>query len=209
MSTTSTILLTTATAGYAASTAYALHLFRRLHIDPLTGLGNREVLSILARRAARTRRGGAVGVLLLDIDGFKAVNDTHGHEAGNHVLRVLASRLAALRLPGEHPIRLHGDEFAVWLGCVPSGERGRQAAVHRADRVRAALAEPITVDGHRLRVAVSIGAHTLPAREVSLSALLAGADAAMYADKHDRRLTSLPATGRLRDQRPEPGLESA
>ncbi|NKE63717.1 hypothetical protein FXN61_46200, partial [Lentzea sp. PSKA42] len=73
MSTTNTILATTtaaATAGYLATSAYALHLFKRLHIDALTGLGNREALGILAHRAA-TRRPGAVGLLLLDIDNFK------------------------------------------------------------------------------------------------------------------------------------------
>lgn len=214
MSTTNTILATTtvaATAGYLASSAYALHLFKRLHTDSLTGLGNREALDILAHRAT-SRRPGAVGLLLLDVDNFKAVNDTHGHEAGNHVLRVLAARLDALRLPGEHAIRLHGDEFVLWLGSVPSGERGRQTATYRADAVRAALTKPIFVDRlgrerQRLNLAVSIGAQTLPRRGVQLAALLAGADAAMYADKHGRHLTSLPTTGRLRDHRP--GRESA
>lgn len=214
MSITNTILATTtaaSTAGYLATSAYALHLFKRLHIDALTGLGNREALGILARRAA-TRRPGALGLLLLDVDNFKAINDTHGHGVGDMVLKVLATRLNALRLPGEHAIRLHGHEFVLWLGRLPSGERGRQTAAHRVDAVRAALTKPIFVDRlgrerQRLSLAVSIGAQTLPSRDVQLPALLAGADAAMYTDKHGRHLTSLPTTGRLRDHRP--GRESA
>ncbi|MFD4673714.1 GGDEF domain-containing protein [Lentzea sp. NPDC058450] len=209
MSTTNTILLTTtvaATAGYLATSAYAVHLFGRLHIDALTGLGNREALGILARRTT-SRRGGAVGLLLLDVDNFKAVNDTHGHEVGDVVLKVIAARLDSLRLPGERAVRLHGDEFVLWLGAVPSDERGRMVAALRVAAVRAALTRPIVVDGLRLHLAVSIGAQTLLRRGVQLSALLAGADAAMYADKHGRRLTSLPTTGRLRDHRP--GRESA
>ncbi|MEU7524658.1 GGDEF domain-containing protein [Saccharothrix sp. NPDC042600] len=199
MSTTSTILVATTATGWTATAAVAVHLFKRVHLDALTGLGNRDALEIQARHASRTRRGGAVGVLLIDVDQFKAVNDTHGHAAGNHVLRTLASRLADARLPGELPIRLHGDEFALWLGRVPSGERGRYVAGRRAHAIRAALAMPITVNGVRLSIAASVGAHTLPARGVSLSALLAGADAAMYAAKRGGRLTSLPTAGRLRD----------
>ncbi|SDH16645.1 diguanylate cyclase (GGDEF) domain-containing protein [Lentzea fradiae] len=209
MSTTNTILLTStvaATAGYLVTSAYAVHLFSRLHIDGLTSLGNREALGILARRAA-SRRPGSVGLLLLDVDNFKAINDTHGHAVGDAVLKVLATRLDSLRLPGERAVRLHGDEFVLWLGAVPSDERGRQAAAHRVAAVRTALTKPIVLGGLRLNLAVSIGAHTLPTRDLQLSALLAGADAAMYVDKHGRRLTSLPANGRLRDHRP--GRESA
>lgn len=198
MSTTSVVLLAT-TLGWTASAGYALHLFKRLHTDPLTGLGNRAILEIIARRAARSRRGGSVGLLLLDLDRFKTVNDTHGHAVGNHVLRVLGSRLAATRRPGEFPIRLHGDEFALWLGYLPHGARGRQVATRRATEIRRVLAEPITIAGTRLSIAASVGAHLLPATGLSLPALLAGADAAMYSAKRGGRLSGLPVTGRLRD----------
>jgi diguanylate cyclase (GGDEF)-like protein len=201
---TSLALLAT-TLGWITSAGYALHLLQRLHIDPLTGLGNRAILEIIARRAARSRRGGSVGLLLLDLDRFKAVNDTHGHAVGNHVLRVLAARLAATRRPGEFPIRLHGDEFALWLGYLPGGARGRQLAARRAEEIRRVLAEPITVAGTRLSIAASAGGHLLPAAGLSLSALLAGADAAMYSAKRGGRLTALPVTGRLRDHRDHDG----
>jgi diguanylate cyclase (GGDEF)-like protein len=212
MSTTTAVLLATTTLGWTASAGYALHLFKRLHTDPLTGLGNRAVLNLVIRRAARSRRGGAVGALLLDVDRFKAVNDTHGHAVGNYVLQVLASRLADTRMPGEFPVRLHGDEFALWLGHVPSGARGRQVAAQRAAEVRRLLAAPITVAGTRLSISVSVGAHILPAAGLSLSALLAGADAAMYTAKRGGRLTSLPTVvGRLRDHQAsnDAGRESA
>jgi diguanylate cyclase (GGDEF)-like protein len=211
MPTTSTVLLATTLLGWGASTGYALHLFHRLHTDPLTGLGNRAILDSIARRAARSRHDGTVGLLLLDLDRFKTINDTHGHAVGNHVLRVLAARLTAIRRPGEFPIRLHGDEFALWLGFLPSGARGRQLAARRAGEIQRVLAEPITVAGTRLTIAASIGAHTLPAAGAPLSALLAGADAAMYTAKRGGRLSSLPTTGRLRDHHAhdDTGRESA
>ncbi|WNV83246.1 GGDEF domain-containing protein [Umezawaea sp. Da 62-37] len=198
MTTTSAVLMAT-TLGWTASAGYALHLFKRLHTDPLTGLGNRAILEIIAHRAAHSRRGGSVGLLLLDLDRFKAVNDTHGHAVGNHVLRVLGARLAATRRHGEFPIRLHGDEFALWLGHLPHGARGRQLAARRAEQIQRVLAEPITVAGTRLTIAASIGAHLLPAAGLPLPALLAGADAAMYSAKRGGRLSTLPTTGRLRD----------
>jgi diguanylate cyclase (GGDEF)-like protein len=199
MPTTSTVLLATATLGWTASAGYALHLFHRLHTDPLTGLGNRAILDSIARRAAHSRHGGTVGLLLLDLDRFKTINDTHGHAVGNHVLRVLAARLAAERRPGEFPIRLHGDEFALWLGHLPGGARGRHHTAQRAAEIRRVLAEPITVAGTRLSITASVGGHVLPAAGLSLPALLAGADAAMYTAKRGGRLSALPVTGRLRD----------
>jgi len=204
MSTTTTILLTTTSAGWVASAGYAMHLFRRVHTDPLTGLPNRDLLTVLARRA---RGRGRVGLLLLDIDRFKSINDVHGHRLGDEVLRAFAAELTRAAEPGEMPIRLHGDEFALWLGSTT-----QQDADERARQVTERLHHTLDfTSGLRLAVSASVGAHTLPAAHFSLSALLAGADAAMYAAKRGTRLTSLPTiTGRLRDQPADTsGKESA
>ncbi|MFC0540663.1 GGDEF domain-containing protein [Kutzneria chonburiensis] len=171
-------------------TGYAALLHHRLHTDTTTGLANRKALRRLAGRAARHRHG-SVGLLLLDLDRFKQINDTHGHPTGTAVLVELAERLADAAQPGELSIRLHGDEFALWLGHLPSGQAGHEVAEQRAAEVADALAGPVHVDGLELTVTASIGVHTAPAHRVSLSGLLAGADGAMYAAKRAGRLVRL------------------
>ncbi|RCW46842.1 diguanylate cyclase (GGDEF)-like protein [Halopolyspora algeriensis] len=192
------------TAGWAiiATTAACLYR-RRLHTDPLTGLGNRQALHRTARRERFTR--SLVGLLMVDLDQFKAINDTHGHDFGNKVLAAVATQLATATKPGELAVRLHGDEFALWLGPIPT----TTAAEQRAESVAAALAEPIRVDGHRLTVLGSVGLATAPA-STPLAELLGHADAHMYQVKATHRLTVLP-TGqaqRTRDQH-TPGGEAA
>ena len=179
------LALTVGTTSWAslATTAAALYR-RRLHTDPLTGLGNRAALYARARRARR----GLVGLVMVDLDAFKAINDTHGHDFGNKVLDTVASRLAEATGPGEVPVRLHGDEFAVWLGHQPHPG----AAEQRADEIAAALAEPHWIDGHRLSVLGSVGLALGPS-SLSTSELLGQADEHMYQVKssggHRRKLS--------------------
>lgn len=159
----------------------------------MTGLGNRAALVRLYRRHRRSDR--TVGLLLADLDRFKAINDTHGHDYGNRVLATVGARLAAACLPGEYPIRLHGDEFAVWLGPCTADHAGRRAA-----DVAAVLAAPLLVDGWPITASGSVGAATAPGR-AGLAGLLADADRAMYAAKQATRLTGLPTQPtRTRDQ---------
>jgi len=179
--------------GWAATTVYTFDLHHRLHTDAATGLTNRAGLAVLARRATATpaRRTGTLGLLLADVDHFKQINDIHGHEVGTAVLAVLAHRLTAACRPGETAVRLHGDEFAIWLGHLPAnGRAGRDYARQRAEEIRAGLGGEVRVGHRRLQPTVSIGAHTTPAAGLSLSALLAGADTAMYQAKHSR--TAIP-----------------
>jgi diguanylate cyclase (GGDEF)-like protein len=190
-------LISASTLGAASAAGYAALLHHRLHTDATTGLANRAALRRLARHAARTRHG-SVGLLLLDLDRFKQVNDTHGHATGTAVLVELAARLAETAEPGEVAIRLHGDEFALWLGPLPVGAAAARIAEQRAAEVATALAAPVHVDGQVLTITASIGAHTAPAHRVSLTGLLAGADTAMYAAKRAGRLVRLrpvPAPG--------------
>ncbi|SNR29172.1 diguanylate cyclase (GGDEF) domain-containing protein [Haloechinothrix alba] len=187
------------TLGLLAAAGAARYWHRQARYDPLTGLPGRDRLRTLARRARP--RSGPVGVLLLDVDRFKQVNDTYGHRAGDALLTVIARRLRAATGRGEVPVRLHGDEFAVWLGRTDP-----EASARRAREVARALTRPVCVDGHQLVVTASVG-HTTSsyADTVSLAELLHQADQAMYRAKHQRHtLASLPTTApadRLRDLR--------
>ncbi|WP_017974401.1 GGDEF domain-containing protein [Actinopolyspora halophila] len=194
------IALTLGTAGWAtAATTLAWRYRTRLHTDSLTGLGNRAAL-FRASRWARLHRG-TVGLLMVDLDRFKSLNDTHGHDFGNRVLAAVASRLAEHTRGGERAVRLHGDEFAVWLGKIPNASR----AEDRADELAQALAEPLWIDGHRMSVLGSVGLATARAGTPP-SELLAQADAHMYQVKAANRLTVLPThSTRPRDQHPHGG----
>ncbi|MGY1668454.1 putative bifunctional diguanylate cyclase/phosphodiesterase [Geodermatophilus sp. SYSU D00696] len=150
--------------------------------DELTGLPNRRALLETARRVlavATTTRPAAL--LLLDLDGFKEVNDSLGHGAGDQLLRQVGPRLAPALRPGEVLARLGGDEFAVLL---PRADLG--TAAERAGVVHDLLRRPFTVDGIRLHVGVSIGVSTAPVPADDVQELLRCADVAMYAAKTER-----------------------
>ncbi|MEU2661437.1 GGDEF domain-containing protein [Micromonospora sp. NPDC007220] len=143
--------------------------------DDTTGLPNRRALLAAVGRAAQ--RGTPFGLVLLDLDSFKAINDTLGHEAGNDVLTEVGRRLAALRAPVRLAARLSGDEFALLV----DGNRDDVAAVARA-AWRAVGRDPVDLGAHALAVRASVG-HTSAALGVSLRTLLHQADTAMYQAK--------------------------
>ncbi|WIM98883.1 GGDEF domain-containing protein [Actinoplanes oblitus] len=147
--------------------------------DPLTGLPNR---ARLAERAAACT--GRLGVLLLDLNGFKQVNDTYGHASGDELLHQVALRLSAIIGSGDLVGRLGGDEFLVLL---PDADPERAARV--ADRIREVIRRPIQIgDGREVTVGVSVGLAVRPADgTAALDTLTAEADAAMYREKHTRR----------------------
>ncbi|WP_432576738.1 diguanylate cyclase, partial [Kineococcus esterisolvens] len=153
--------------------------------DPLTGLHNRRFLDVaLATELERAaRQGSSLGVLTLDADRFKAVNDTHGHAAGDDVLVAIAGTLTAGARQGEVAVRCGGEEFVVLL----PGADAR--AVHRrAEELRAACAAlRVTVGGGALvRPTVSVGTAVHPGDGVDAASLLAAADRALYAAKGAR-----------------------
>ena len=150
--------------------------------DELTGLPNRRALFARAGQvleAATARRPAAL--LLLDLDGFKEVNDGLGHHAGDHLLRQIGPRLSGGLRPDDLLARLGGDEFAVLLP-----DTGLDDAVAIAEELRALLGQPFSVEGIRLHVGVSIGVSTAPVPAADVEELLRCADVAMYAAKNGR-----------------------
>jgi diguanylate cyclase (GGDEF)-like protein len=157
--------------------AFAAEETRLAYSDPLTGLGNRALLAAEVAGAQRRRRGGGrLSLLLLDLDGFKAVNDSLGHAAGDRLLVQLAERLCAAVGPQDVVARLGGDEFAVLVD-----EEGPGAGLRTARQVLDALSAPVDFEGRVVRVTASIGVVEQAAR--SPDDVLRDADVAMYAAK--------------------------
>ncbi|WP_432500080.1 diguanylate cyclase domain-containing protein [Kineococcus gynurae] len=148
--------------------------------DALTGLVNRAASTELLSRVLHAAREGhpAVALLFVDLDGFKGVNDTHGHRAGDDVLREVAVRLTDAVRDGDVAGRLGGDEFVVVLVEV----QDVQEVLTVAQRVVARVTEPIVTDGHVVRVGASVGAVVSGAGSEP-AALLHEADTAVYRAK--------------------------
>lgn len=152
--------------------------------DPLTGLANRTLLEERLRGAlARdARTGSRTGVLFLDLDGFKAVNDHHGHAVGDAVLRQVAQRLLRTVRPSDTVARLGGDEFVVLVEGVTD-----EGLDPLAGRLEQALGARMDV-GPDVRVGVSVGVATSSGGDTDVASLLSRADAGMYAVKRGRRV---------------------
>jgi diguanylate cyclase (GGDEF)-like protein len=155
--------------------AHALRLADR---DGLTGLFNRRrMLELLdGALATASQQKHRVGLLFIDLDGFKGINDDFGHAAGDKVLVTVASRIAARARIGDFVCRYGGDEFVVILPCV-----GDVAAVHQvADSIRKRVALPYRIDGIDLQVAAAIGVSIYPDEADTAASLLNRADESMY-----------------------------
>jgi diguanylate cyclase (GGDEF)-like protein/PAS domain S-box-containing protein len=152
--------------------------------DSLTGLANRTLLTDrLSAALERSRRGGDVAVLFCDLDDFKAINDAHGHGAGDQVLRIVGSRLRSVVRPSDAVGRLGGDEF---VAIIEAPSDATDAARAVADRFAAALENPIVHHELALYVTTSIGIAALRDDD-DVEDLLNRADAAMYRAKQRRR----------------------
>jgi diguanylate cyclase (GGDEF)-like protein len=149
--------------------------------DPLTELPNRaQALTLVTSALHRALRSGEMtGLLFVDLDGFKAVNDSHGHANGDVVLQEVARRLRAAVRPGDEVCRLGGDEFVVLVEQV----QGERDLLDLADRLIAAVSEPMTAGGHPVRIGASVGVAVSRDGGADADALFAEADTAAYRAK--------------------------
>ena len=177
------VKIATRTAGIAVERKLAED---RIHFlanhDALTGLPNR---SLLDDRLSQTilfaqRYDREVVVAFIDLDNFKLVNDSLGHNTGDEVLRRIASRIRVCLRATDTLMRLGGDEFVIVLADQP---KGTGSISYLLQKLRTAIADPLLIDGHTLRVTGSIGVANYPHDGTDARTLLANADAAMYRAK--------------------------
>jgi diguanylate cyclase (GGDEF)-like protein/PAS domain S-box-containing protein len=157
---------------------------RALH-DPLTNLANRTLFFDRLQQAIHSarRQGTQLAVVMLDLDGFKAVNDAYGHATGDELLKVAAARLAAGMRATDTTARIGGDEFAWILPRIAS----RRAADRTIHKRLGATRHPIVVSDARVDIGVSFGIAMYPDDGRDADSLIRHADAAMYSSKRDGR----------------------
>ncbi|PHV35485.1 GGDEF-domain containing protein [Janthinobacterium sp. BJB312] len=177
------------------------HLHYLAHVDPVTQLPNRhEFNDALAYALARAdRQDSSVGLLLLDLDNFKVVNDTLGHHCGDQLLKLVSERLVAILRGTDIICRIGGDEFVVIV--EPADDASEMASVAR--KILAVLAAPFDLEGHQLYVSASIGVSLYPFDAQDVATLTRNADTAMYHAKHQgkNRYAVFKAEMELRAQR--------
>jgi len=164
------------------NTARMAHLAQH---DALTGLHNRNAFyeRFDQSLSLARRHGNQMGVLFIDLDNFKVINDALGHNSGDRILAALAERLKNCVRAADTVCRYGGDEFVVLLAEV--AEPGHAYAV--ADKIREAAAKPMLIDGHDMSLQLSIGVSVYPDNGETADKLLKSADCAMYRVKALRR----------------------
>jgi diguanylate cyclase (GGDEF)-like protein len=178
--------------------AYQEKVYEAQH-DPLTGLANRALLEERVGEALRQSDADGVGcaLLLLDLDNFKNINDTLGHQAGDKLLVEVADRLLGSVRPGDLVCRLGGDEFAVLLRDLVEQVEADRLATSMLDRLRT----PFLLEGLRISIEGSIGAAVYPGDAEAIEGLLRCADVAMYrAKRRGHTVVRYDAVGDLQDQ---------
>lgn len=183
-------------------------LVRLAHQDSLTGLPNKAMFRARLEHAVAIgrRNGGNFAVMIVDLDRFKPVNDTYGHDVGDLLLQNVALRLTAAVRACDTVARLGGDEFGLILDSVSDEAQIKQVV----QRIQHALAAPIQIEEHEVETSLSIGAVFAADEEYEVDKLLKAADTAMYRAKQRSGITieffvdancSLPRTPRLQLQR--------
>lgn len=155
-------------------------LFQAAFHDPLTGLPNRILfMERLEHAFQRQKRGKQFAVLFLDMNRFKAINDSYGHSTGDELLRVVAHRMETCVRPGDTIARFGGDEFGLLIEDITQAED----ATEIAGRIRDAIGETVEINGHEIHAAVSIGIALSSAGYRTPEEILRDADLAMYRAK--------------------------
>ena len=160
-----------------AEKAWANELHQMAHNDALTGLPNRLVLEQRLSVALEQARAcdGRVTLIFIDLNGFKTINDQHGHAVGDRVLAVIAARLKQLSRAADTVARIGGDEFVM---VVEGGQDGEESAL--CERIIQALSGPISLDAITVQVGSSLGVAVYPRHAAGMDTLLQRADLAMY-----------------------------
>jgi diguanylate cyclase (GGDEF)-like protein len=164
------------------TSAMSLEKEHQANHDALTGLPNRKYLLEALDQALVDAAGRRVGLFLLDLDRFKEVNDTLGHQMGDQLLEHVAKRIRGALRPQDVVARLGGDEFAVLLPSVPDADAATEVAL----RIQSALAEPFRFEGVLLELEASVGIALYPEHGVDVQQLQRSADVAMYLAKDER-----------------------
>jgi len=154
--------------------------------DPVTGMGNRRYFEEESVRtiSTATREGTQFGLLAIDLNGFKAVNDTHGHAMGDALLKAVGDRMVKAVRASDFCARIGGDEFSVIVKNISS----ISDAIEIADKLRARLAEPFDIEGIRITIGASIGCAAYPDDGTTMDCLMVDADAKMYLEKKAGKL---------------------
>ncbi|AVH62907.1 CHASE2 domain-containing protein [Nostoc sp. 'Peltigera membranacea cyanobiont' N6] len=158
------------------------HLRYLAYHDPLTGLSNRKFFAEQLYESLNWAQHNnlLLGLLFIDLDGFKQVNDTLGHETGDRLLMTIAERLSNSLRASDTVSRLGGDEFTIILRAIPNV----QIAAKVAEKILSSITKPIVLDGYAIRISASIGISVYPYNSQDSETLMKQADAAMYRAKH-------------------------
>ena len=179
-----------------------LELQQLAHIDPLTMLPNRAAFNhnLEVALSQRIVTGRKVGLLFLDLDGFKAINDTHGHDIGDEVLVAVGRRLQCSVRPSDTVSRLGGDEFTVILTDIDEDEDAEMSA----NRIIRSVSQPIAIGDLLLKVGVSVGIAVAPTHGTHAQTLIKVADSGMYLAKNSgkgRAATNCGDPGKMPETR--------
>lgn len=171
----------------------ALHSLKvLLNTDSLTGLYSRKFMyeEITCRlESTETKQGSrhSFSLIYVDLDQFKQINDTYGHETGDHLLIAVADRLRQALGPDAYVSRIGGDEFLALLGSLSPIQ-----IVEKMSTLRTQLSAPFDIDGHQLRAIASLGVAHYPEHGITADELISSADGQMYEEKKTRRIQNNP-----------------
>ncbi|MBE9207118.1 CHASE2 domain-containing protein [Nostoc sp. LEGE 06077] len=158
------------------------HLRYLAYHDPLTGLSNRKFFVEQLYESLQWSQNNNLflGLLFIDLDGFKQINDTLGHDMGDRLLVIIAQRLSNCLRGSDTVSRLGGDEFTVILRAIPDV----QVAARVAEKILVSITEPIVLSGYTTKISASIGISVYPINSQDVETLIKQADSAMYRAKH-------------------------